>query len=135
MCGGLMNFSSSFHKKAFGSFAAICLFSAATCAVITFSAAKQDGSYVSLKTNESSPFLAVSLFDGENKQNIKNNSSNTVISSNKIGENRFYQTNKSYAELAVQHAYMICSQSLNTFLYNRIGQLQDNGLISIRKIE
>ena len=130
-----MNFSSSFHKKAFGSFAAICLFSAATCAFITFSTVKQEGSSASLKTNESSPFLAVSLFDGENKQNIKNNSSNTVISSNKMGENSFYQTNKSYADLAVHPAYMICPGPLNTLLYNRIGQLQDNGLISIRKME
>ena len=130
-----MNFSSSFHKKAFGSFAAICLFSAATCAFITFGAAKQDGSFASLKTNEPSPFLAVSLFDGENKQNIKNNSSNAVISSSKIGENSFYQTNKSSANLAYNYAYVISPGPLNTLLYNRIGQLQDNGLISIRKIE
>jgi hypothetical protein len=127
MWGGLMNFISSFHKKAYGSFAAICLFSAATCAFITFSAAKQgDGSFVLNKTNEPSPCLI--------STSIKNNSSNTVISSSKTGKNIFYQTSKSLADLAYHYATSI-SRPLNIFFYNRICRLQDNGLISIRKIE
>ena len=131
-----MNFISTINRKAFGSIAAICLFSAATCAVLTLpTAAKQgDNSFASfsLKSTESSSYLL--LIDSEKKNTIKNNS-NTVLTTNKTGKNNSYQTGKSLADLSDRYVYASIVRPLTIFFMNRVWQLQDNGLISIRKIE
>ena len=132
-----MNFTASFHKKAFGSIAAICLFSAATCAFITFSTGttvKQvESSFALFRAYE--PTSCFVLINSEKKQSIKKNAKDLLLSSSRNGKNSLFQKSKNFACLSFDYAYSNILRPLKFNLTNSIYRLQDYGLISIRKIE